>query len=132
MQAMFGRPCDRAAPLKVSARSNGVATTAIIVRGEIDISSASVLDTALHRAVTRSGTCVAIDLRGVSFMDVTGVNLLVRADNLARRHGSVLRLTGVSAPVARLLEITSLSRRFDREPCPRADRPTQGRPRESA
>ena len=75
--------------------------------GEIDLSNAVVLEQAIERASTEAAERVTIDLRGVDFIDLSGVRAIVSArDRLDGRLRllkgpepvqSVLRLTGAEA-----------------------------------
>lgn len=78
------------------------------VSGEVDIATAPDLE----RAIAECGDEVILDLRGVVFMDSTGLSALLRASIsraaglrlLAKPHGPVRRLVDV-AGVARELRI---------------------------
>lgn len=58
----------------------------LIAVGELDIASAPLLEAALfeHRA---DEAAVVLDLAGVTFMDSSGLKVLVRAANEARANG---------------------------------------------
>jgi anti-sigma B factor antagonist len=88
---------------------------AAIVRleGELDIATEASAATELERAMDGAGTLIA-DLRGLKFLDSTGVRVLIAADLRAREHGVrfgvvVARDDGM---VPRLLEMTRLQERF--------------------
>ena len=75
--------------------------------GEIDLSNADVLQQAIERAWIAAAEMVTIDLRGVDFIDLSGVRVIVSArDRLDGRLRllkgpkpvqSVFRLTGAEA-----------------------------------
>ena len=76
--------------------------------GEIDIATAD----AMQRQITDAGsggTPVLVDLRGVTFMDSSGVRALVRAGLTVD-----LTLTNVPDALDKLLELTSLTDHFTR------------------
>ncbi|WP_051826647.1 STAS domain-containing protein [Kitasatospora aureofaciens] len=84
--------------------------------GEIDLPTAPRL---LHRLAValEAHREVVLDLSEVTFMDCSGLGLLVQARNQAARHqadqcGGRLVRRGVGRPVARLLKLTGLSRRL--------------------
>ena len=58
----------------------------LIAVGELDIASAPLLEAALseHRAAEAA---VVLDLAGITFMDSSGLKVLVRAANEARTNG---------------------------------------------
>lgn len=55
------------------------------VRGEIDLANAHVLQTVLDRA-THDGRPVVVDLEKTSYIDSTGLHLLVKARSASRTH----------------------------------------------
>jgi anti-anti-sigma factor len=80
------------------------ATHAISVAGEIDLSSARELEDCLE---CPPGQDLTVDFSGVSFMDSTGINVLIRAVRRLR-SGHTLRLLRPQAAVRRVLEICGL------------------------
>ena len=53
-------------------------------------------------------TRLVLDLRGLSFFDSTGLNLLVVLDQRAKREGFQLTLFAPAAPVDRAIELSGL------------------------
>jgi anti-sigma B factor antagonist len=86
----------------VSVTTNG---PHVVVAGEIDHTSSRALADGL---AARTGD-VTLDLSGVTFMDSSGLRVLLKAARSAEAAGHTLSLVAVSAPVARLLRITGLS-----------------------
>ena len=72
--------------LKVETR-NGGRDVLLAVQGEVDMATAPDLDTALERVLARDGGSLIVDLRDVSFLDSTGLALLVRHDRNAATGG---------------------------------------------
>ncbi len=56
---------------------------------------------------------VILDFQGVSAIDSAGLGELVALHMWAQAHGSMLRITGVSSRVRRLLELTNLTSVFE-------------------
>lgn len=79
--------------------------------GEIDLYTAPGLRHELTRALADHRT-VVLDLSQVTFMDCSGLRVLLDARAQADRGGRCLVLHGIGRPVARLLELTGLSRRL--------------------
>jgi anti-sigma B factor antagonist len=101
------RPFD----LKISRRQeDGVVIVA--PEGDIDLATIEVLRSELESARKGASTLV-VDLRGVAFMDSSGLRLLVEAERLAERDGSTLALVRGPAAVQRLLELTGLADRLN-------------------
>ena len=84
--------------------------TLITVRGELDLATAPTLERALA-AQTRHKRPLVLDLRDLSFIDATGLGVLLRADADARRHHAELKLIPGNA-VTRLLELCRISTHF--------------------
>jgi anti-sigma B factor antagonist len=79
----------------------------LVVTGEIDIATAPVLEARLTEAEERDATSVIVDLDRVSFMDSTGLQVLV-AHALSRDNGNRLFLTRGSPQVQRLFTVSGM------------------------
>ena len=81
-------------------------------RGELDLSTAPALRDELLSAVRAVSVedcrVIEVDLRDVSFMDVTAVSVLVLARERLVAAGGQLRLTHPARSVARLLALVGL------------------------
>ena len=73
------------------------------VGGEIDLVTAPSLDEALAGVDS-----ALVDMTGVSFIDSTGIAVLVRHYQRCVAHGGVLRVVATSYPVRRVLEVCGL------------------------
>jgi anti-sigma B factor antagonist len=90
-------------------------TVAVIAAtGELDLSGAQILESELERlqADPALGT-VVLDLRGLEFMDSSGLRLVVLADMRAREAGRRFVLVRGPETVHRVFEITRMSERLD-------------------
>ena len=90
----------------------------VILTGEIDLANAEEF---LVLARARIGECqtearFTIDLSGITFIDSTGLALLVRIRQAATDAGMDLRLAGTPPRVSQLLEITGLDGPFGLAP----------------
>jgi anti-sigma B factor antagonist len=81
------------------------------VAGELDMSTVPVLEARLREA-RAAGRRLVVDLRGLDFMDSTGLTLLVRWGRGAEQDGYELALVRGEARVHRLFELTGLDSRF--------------------
>jgi anti-anti-sigma factor len=85
-------------------RRDGVAV--VQPRGELDLVSVDMLRAALDGI---EGTeRLALDLRGLSFIDSTGLQLLVALHQRAQRGGLQLTLVAPTAPVDRAIQLCGL------------------------
>ena len=90
-------------------------TVAVVVAtGELDLWGAEVLQAEFERlaAEPELGT-VVLDMRGLEFMDSSGLRLVVLADMRAREAGRRFALVRGPETVHRVFEITRMSERLD-------------------
>ena len=96
------RPFD----VRSEPRDGGVVA---IATGEIDLWSAPEVRAAL---APHAEGGVVLDLRGVTFMDSSGLGLIVEQQQRARKHGFRFAVALVrSSDVHRILELSGLTRR---------------------
>ena len=81
----------------------------LCVAGELDLVTAPSFGERLESELAATDGAVILDLGGVTFMSTAGLNVLLRASELA---GPRLGLRAMSQPVRRVLELTSLLDRF--------------------
>jgi anti-anti-sigma factor len=86
----------------------GDAGPVIGVSGEIDLASAPYLGDALTAAIDTGQGPVVVDLAEVTFMDSTGLGVLVFAHNRLAREERQLQLRSPSARVMRVVEVSGL------------------------
>jgi anti-anti-sigma factor len=86
----------------------------VVVRlaGELDRSTVPLLEERLREALDGGGRQLVVDLRGLDFMDSTGLTLLVRWGRGAEQDGYELALVPGEPRVHRLFELTGLDSRF--------------------
>jgi anti-anti-sigma factor len=80
----------------------------IEVEGELDLAVGDELRAALDRALERR-LHVLVDLSACEFIDVSGVQTLVRGHERLAAHGCQLLLYGVRGQVRRMLAVTGLA-----------------------
>jgi anti-anti-sigma factor len=78
--------------------------TVVTVCGEIDLETCAELSAAL--ATLDGSRNVSLDLGDVSYIDSTGLRVLLTARDAAEKAGGSLRVSTSSNIVARLIEIT--------------------------
>ena len=87
--------------------------SALVVIGEIDMSTAPAFRHELDVVVASAHSPAYIDLSEVSFMDSSGLNALIDASRAAQFVGVQLVLVAPAAGVRRLLDLTGMSPHFD-------------------
>jgi anti-sigma B factor antagonist len=80
--------------------------------GEIDMATVGSVQLVIDECVADGCERVVLDLRGVTFMDSSGLHLVVDADAAARAAGWELLLIEGPPPVQRVFEITGLRDRL--------------------
>lgn len=87
------------------------------VAGELDLLTTPLLKIRLQQGIEGGPGHLVVDLRGVTFLAVSGLKCLTTARKAAARRGVQLHLTGTDhRVVARPLEITGLRASFDIHP----------------
>jgi len=79
----------------------------LVVEGEIDIATAPLLEQQLSSGEAGSASAVIVDLDRVTFIDSTGLRVLV-SHALSETNGSRLQLTRGSAQVQRLFAVSGM------------------------
>ena len=77
----------------------------IKVTGEIDISNADSLRNAIDLALEQPTEAVELDFAQVSYIDSTGIGVLVGAAHHAVDHGKRFSCTNVQPPVMRVVQL---------------------------
>jgi anti-sigma B factor antagonist len=80
----------------------------VVTPGEIDITNAAGLRTALIEAAARGSGSFVVDLSRTGFCDTAGIHALVGAHKRAEAEGGEVRLVVTSATVLRIFAITGL------------------------
>ena len=83
------------------------------LRGELDIAAAGRLDAELERVEREGPGHLVLDLRGLTFLDSTGLRSLIAADARGREQGRRVTLVQGPAGVQRVFEITGLEGRLE-------------------
>ena len=83
-------------------------TTIVDVAGEVELHSAPQLRAELLRACDTQQPCVVVDLSGVTFIDSSGIGVVVGGLKRARERGGALVLVSPQPRVRRIFEITGL------------------------
>ncbi len=86
----------------------------VSLRGELDLATAPELEELLD-ARLGAGQEVVVDLRGLQFMDSSGVRVLVAGHAQASRAGTRLALVRPEpgSPVAKIIEVSGLDGELD-------------------
>ncbi len=88
-------------------------TVRLALAGELDIAGAGHVQQALERIEQGAPATIVLDLRKLSFMDSTGLRVIVAADDRARGQARRLVLVRGSDAVQRVIEMTRLDERLE-------------------
>ena len=97
--------------LSISSADHGDVTV-VHVAGEIDVYTAPSLRERLDEHVSVGRVQLVVDLEGVSFMDSTGLGVLVGRLKLVRAQNGSLRLVCSSERILKVFAITGLDKVF--------------------
>jgi len=85
----------------------------VSVRGELDVATSPGLRGELHALVERGARSVTLDLSGTTFIDSSGLGVLVGAlKRLREAGGESIALSGMQDQVRKVFEITGLTTLF--------------------
>ncbi len=85
----------------------------LVVRGELDLATAPVLEAEVLAALARPLNRLVMDFAGVTFLDSSGVAALIVSRAAAVQRGVTFVLESVTYPCRRALDLSGLSELFD-------------------
>jgi anti-anti-sigma factor len=88
----------------------------VTVRGEVDLATAPELESCVQQAFTTAAGSVLLDLAGLTFIDSSGLRVLVALTSDARSRDASLSIRNVPRHAERVLDLTGLAEWFDRAP----------------
>jgi anti-sigma B factor antagonist len=91
----------------------GADQTRVVLVGELDIANAPRLESELEGVETDSPATVVLDLRGVEFIDSTGLRAVIAANERAKEAGVRLVVVRGSTAVERLFSVTQIDQRLE-------------------
>ena len=84
----------------------GAAYTVVTLTGEVDATNSEELYGVLESVVLQHPRLLIVDLSELSFMDSTGLRMLLRSSRELDQQGGVLALASPQVSVARVLQLT--------------------------
>lgn len=100
-------PARPPAPFAVRTHTSADGSLRVALAGELDLATAPAAAKELKAAQARS-PLVWLDLRGLTFMDSSGVHLVAAAQTRTRRRGGRLVIVNCPPPVRRVFELTGV------------------------
>ena len=89
------------------------ASFSVRLSGEFDLSAYDEVDQLLSAAQSNTRRDVVVDMRGLTFIDSSGIRALIRAHIRAEEAGRHLRLRAGPPNVQRVFEVAGLDKRLD-------------------
>jgi anti-sigma B factor antagonist len=102
-----GREVIGVGALKVTSERDGEIHS-IRLSGELDVATAGAVEDELSRVEATDASTIVIDLAGLTFMDSTGIRLLVNAAARTRKGNPRLALLRGGDAIQRVLQLTGL------------------------
>ena len=84
----------------------------LVLEGEIDLHEAPRLREGLREALERHPACLFVDLTGVTFIDSSGLAVLIEAMQRVNAYGGKLVLYGIHNTVEAIFHIARLDQVF--------------------
>jgi anti-sigma B factor antagonist len=106
-------PEDPVAPIQLTVQRPDFDTIHVTVQGSLDLARAYEFDEAMRRIERDAPGRVLLDLRGLEFLDTTGLSRLVALRRRCRRTGRRLVLVRGSQAVQRLFAVTAMNEHFE-------------------
>lgn len=98
--------------LRTNVLTNESATTTVTLHGDIDVTCAAELRTRLSSLLDDGHNELLINMAEVSFIDSTGLGVLVDALVRAREEGGDIELIELTGVTRKIFELTSLDSLF--------------------
>jgi anti-sigma B factor antagonist len=102
---------NSSSPFDVTITEHGSAVH-LALTGELDISTATRLEDDLRRVEADGPALLFLDLRELTFMDSTGLRILITADARARESGRRVVIVRGNEMVQRVMRLTRLDERL--------------------
>ncbi len=84
----------------------------LVLGGELDMASSPALEDAVRGICTDSTEALTVDLSGLTFMDSTGLRVVLLAKELCERHRCQFLVIPGPAQIQRLFEVTGILERL--------------------
>lgn len=97
---------------EVNAQADSPAGGVIVVHGDVDLATAPELFKAAEQAMNANPGGLSIDLSDVTFIDSTGLGVLIRIRNALAESGRELAIVAPSRSVERAMSLAGLSEVF--------------------
>ena len=87
--------------------------TILVLRGEVDVYTAPQFREAIDKILTPGQLHLIVDMSGISYIDSSGLGILLSAIKRVRPKGGTVNLVGCNSAIDRVLRITNLNTVFN-------------------
>jgi anti-sigma B factor antagonist len=98
--------------LAISTEQVSPTASVLVLTGEIDLYTCPELKTELLRVIEDGATLVVIDFAGTTFIDSTGLGVLIRGVERLRMNEGSLAVVSLDPNLTKIFEVTGLDRVF--------------------
>lgn len=84
----------------------------ILLTGELDLAGVAEVNKELRLAEASDARQIVLDVTGLTFIDSSGVRMVIEAHARSQADGDRLALTPAAAPVQRIFDMTGLTGRL--------------------
>ena len=96
----------------VAAQREPAGPPTVVVTGEVDVLTAPTVSDELDRLLDDAVPHIVLDLNAVTFMDSSGLRVLIVSDAKAKAYGGDLEVRTTSDPVRKALRLARLFERL--------------------
>jgi anti-sigma B factor antagonist len=98
--------------LAISTEEAGATSVVIALKGEVDLYTCPELKQELLRVIDDGATLVVVDLSETTFIDSTGLGVLIRGVERLQSEGGRLAVVCTDPNMTKVFEVTGLNRVF--------------------
>lgn len=102
--------------MKIGVAERRPGVVVITLEGEVDMSTSPEVRKALLPLFSNKATHIAVDLKGVPYIDSSGIATLVEGLQLSKRSGARFTLAGAGRSVEAVFELAYLKSVFEMVP----------------
>lgn len=98
--------------MEIKIREEGTAAI-IVLEGEVDISVTDLVRGKFRKLVDERKKAILVDMTRVSYIDSSGLGLLVETMQEMEKYSGEIKLFGLTGDVRKVFELTRLNKFFD-------------------
>jgi anti-anti-sigma factor len=104
-----------ATPLTVAVDTGAPDAPVVLVGGDLDYGNAARLRSTVERLLDEAPRTIVLDFAGLTFMDSTGLSIIVQAWQEGTEHGTLIQLRSTPRFLESILDITGVGSLLSRQ-----------------